>query len=136
MPPLQKASEIEIEVNLLNPLQLAYIGDTVWDLLVRTKLLKSGANVNKLHSDAVKRVNAKAQADALNSIIEMLTEKEKEYVIRGRNAKSKHRAPKNQSQADYCFATGFEALVGYLYLSNQNERLEEIFNTITAKENQ
>ena len=119
---------------MMNPLQLAYIGDTVWDLLVRSRLITNGYNVHKLHVEATSKVNAGAQAVTLLSIDKLLTPKEEELVKRGRNAKAKHSAPKNQSPADYGMATGFEALLGYLYLTGQHQRIEEIFTTVTTKE--
>lgn len=124
------------EAWMMNPLQLAYIGDTVWDLLVRTRLITTGHNVHKLHVEATSRVNAGAQAKVLMSIADYLTQEEAELVKRGRNAKARHSAPKNQDPADYQQATGFEALLGYLYLTGQQERLTELFSYAKTKEEQ
>lgn len=116
-----------LDAQLLNPLQLAYIGDTVWDLMVRTGLLYTGKNLHSMHLAAVKRVNAKAQAQAIVRISDSLTEEEKDYVRRGRNAHSRHGAPKNQDPADYSQATGLETLIGFLYLTQKFDRLKELF---------
>ena len=116
------------DAKLLSPLVWAYIGDSVYELYVRTKLVnKSNAKPHKLHIESIKYVKAKAQADTLNKIKENLTEKEKEIVRRGRNAENHHVA-KNASVAEYSHATAFEALIGYLYLTKQDERLKEILN--------
>ncbi len=111
----------------LNPLQLAHIGDTVWDLLVRETLLHEGKNLRHMHSGAVQRVNAAAQAKALERIRAELTEAEEAIVLRGRNAHAHHVSPHHQTQADYAASTALEALVGYLYLTGQEERLLRLF---------
>ncbi len=118
----------EREAQLLSPLQLAYIGDTVWDLMVRTGLLYTGMNVHSMHCAAVKQVNAKAQAQALLRIADCLTEEEKDLVRRGRNAHSRHGAPRNQDPADYSQATGLETLIGFLYLTGRVDRLKELYS--------
>ena len=112
---------------MLNPIQLAYIGDTVWDLLVRSRLIHQGRSVRHMHKDAVTRVNAKAQAGYFRQIEAMLTEEEADVYRRGRNAHAHHAVPKNQEAADYRSATGLEALMGYLYLTGQEERLLTLF---------
>ncbi len=112
---------------LLNPLQLAYIGDTVWDLLVRETLLRKGKNLRNMHSGAVQLVNAGAQARALERIQPALTEAEEAIALRGRNAHAHHVSPHHQTQADYAASTALEALVGYLYLTGQEERLARLF---------
>ena len=124
----------EMDAWMMNPLQLAYIGDTVWDLLVRTRLITTGHNVHKLHVQATQRVNAGAQAQVLMAIKDQLTDKEAELVNRGRNSKARHGAPKNQDPAAYQQATGFEALLGYLYLTGQRQRLDELFSYAKTKE--
>ena len=111
----------------MNPLQLAYVGDTVWDLMVRQRLVKTGASVKNLHRAATALVNAGAQAQALNRIQEKLSQEEMDLVKRGRNAHARHDAPRNQDPADYSSATGLEALIGYLYLTGESERLEELW---------
>lgn len=115
------------EAVMMNPLQLAYIGDTVWDLMVRSSLIATGHNVNKLHKAATSMVNAAAQAKALRNIAALLSPEEEDLVRRGRNTKAHHPSPKNQNQADYGYSTGLEALIGFLYLTGNHERLEELF---------
>ncbi|MBE5801963.1 MAG: ribonuclease III [Clostridiales bacterium] len=116
------------EAKLKNPLSLAFIGDTVWDLLVRRRLLDSSANAGTLHKRAVAMVNAGAQAQACQRIQPHLTEAEADVLRRGGNAHSHHAAPKNQDPLAYSQATGLEALFGYLYLSGQMERIAELFD--------
>lgn len=118
----------ETEARLKTPLALAYMGDTVWDLLVRRSLMRGGWKAGMLHKQAVKQVNAAAQAEAMRRIRPILTEAEEDIVRRGSNAHAKHAVPKNQDPADYSLATGLEALMGYLYLSGQMERIGEIFD--------
>lgn len=111
---------------LLNPLVLAYIGDAVYEVYIRAHIIKTGmAKTNALHKEATTFVSAKAQSKILTKIEENLNEKEAEIVRRGRNAHS-NTIPKNATIADYKKATAFEALIGYLFLSKENERLEEI----------
>lgn len=116
------------EARLKTPLALAYIGDTVWDLLVRRSLLRGGGKAGALHKRAVDRVNAAAQARAALRIEPCLTEEEADVFRRGANAHARHAAPKNQSPEDYSRATGLEALMGYLYLSGQFGRIGELFD--------
>ena len=116
------------EAKLLSPLVWAYVGDSVYELFVRTKLTnKSNAKPHKLHIESIKYVKAKAQADILKRINDRLTDEEKDIVRRGRNTENHHVA-KNANIADYSQSTGFEALIGYLYLTKQDSRLEEILN--------
>ena len=110
----------------LNPLQMAYVGDTVHDLYVRSMLLSRGMTVGKMHKQAVRMVSAGAQARMLERIEDELTETEADVARRGRNSQAKHAAPKHADPADYAHATGLEALWGYLYLSGQTERLDEL----------
>ena len=121
----------EKEVNLMNPLTWAYIGDSVYELYIRKHLVETtNSKPNKLHKEAIKFVRAKAQAEILNNINDSLTEKEQEIVRRTRNTEN-HHLPKNAELKDYMYATAFEGLIGYLYLSKQNERLEEILKQCT-----
>lgn len=116
----------ENQVRMMSPLVLAYIGDTIYDLLVRTYLiLTNKVSVHNLHNQAISFVNAGAQAHTLEMIFEKLTDEEKNIVRRGRNAKS-GTVPKNADIGEYRYATGFEALLGYLYLTEQTDRLMEI----------
>ena len=111
----------------LSPLVLAYIGDAVFELFVRSMVIAKGnAPVNKLHKMARGIVNAKAQAEMYFILEPMLTEEEAAVFKRGRNAKS-YTSPKNGSLIDYRHATGLEALFGFLYLDGAFERLGELF---------
>ena len=115
-----------LDVKMLSPLVWAYIGDSVYELFIRTKLVNSSnAKPHKLHIESIKYVKAKAQADILSKIENKLTEEEKDIIRRGRNTENHHVA-KNSNVADYSRATAFEALIGYLYLTKQDERLMEI----------
>lgn len=124
----------------LNGLALAYMGDAVFEKHVRYELLKHGAvRPNRLHKAATNYVSAKAQAGILYAfdLKNLLTEAEQAVVRRGRNAKS-HTTPKNTDVATYRNSTGFEALLGYLYVTQEHERLEELLqeamNVIEKKE--
>lgn len=108
------------------PLTLAWIGDTVYDLIIRTVLLKRGMmQPDKLHRRASKIVNARAQSELISKIRDRLTDREMSIYRRGRNAKPAHKA-KNADMRDYLEATGFECLIGYLYLTRQNSRIMEL----------
>lgn len=117
------------EARGLNPLQLALIGDGAYEVFIRNYILSNNTSLlaNKLHRAAINYVKAKSQADIMHAIEEELTEEELYIYKRGRNTKSAT-VPKNADVRDYRMATGFEALVGYLYLINNVERLEFIFN--------
>ncbi len=117
------------DIAMLSPLQLAYIGDAVYELLVRTYLLNRDLSVNELHKGATKYVRAGAQANIVHSLEEILTEKEINIVKKGRNAKT-NTSPKNADMIDYKYATGFEALFGYLYLKSEEDRIYELFEKI------
>lgn len=118
------------EVKLMSPLVWAYIGDCVYELYIRTKLVNTTKlKPHKLHIEAIKYVKAKAQAQILANIYDELEEEEKNIVRRGRNAEN-HHLPKNANVADYTYSTAFEALIGYLYLTKQDERLKEILQKI------
>lgn len=113
----------ETEAKSYSPLVLAYIGDGIYDLVIRTVVVNRGnTQANKLHKKTSSLVKAASQAAMIDELLELLTEEEKAVFKRGRNAKSATMA-KNATMADYRKATGFEALMGYLYLSNQMERL-------------
>lgn len=114
------------DVMNLHPLVLAYIGDAVYEVYIRTMLvINNKANVNMLHKMSIKYVNAKAQSDIIHRIKDMLTQDEQDIVRRGRNAKSAT-APKHAEITDYRYSTGYEALIGYLYLINDIDRLKYI----------
>ena len=119
------------DINLLSPLTWAYVGDAVYELYIRTNLVNNTKlKPHKLHIESIKYVRAKAQADILKKIMNDLTEEEKGIVRRARNAEN-HHLPKNANVQDYMYATAFEALIGYLYLTKQNNRLKEIFDKIS-----
>ena len=114
------------EVDLMSPLVWAYIGDGVYELFIRMHFVNhTKLNAHKLHIETVQYVKAKAQAELLKKIQAELTEEEKEIVRRGRNAEN-HHLPKNTELADYRYATAFEALIGYLYLTKQDARLTAV----------
>lgn len=114
-------------------LTLAYLGDAVYELMVRTYILDDRTKVALLHKTSAGMVKAKAQAEGVKKIDSLLTEEEKDYVRRGRNAHPKTRA-KNASMNDYRVATGFESLWGYLYLTGQENRLRELFQRMWENE--
>ena len=120
----------EKEARLLNPLQLALVGDGVYELFIRNYILSENIELtaHKIHVKAIGYVKAKSQAVIMHEIEDKLTEDESYIYKRGRNAKSAT-VPKNADVRDYRMATGFEALVGYLYLTGTTERLEFIFNS-------
>ena len=110
----------------LNPLQMAYLGDTLHDLYVRSMLVSRKMSVGAMHKQAVRMVSAAAQARMLEAIEPELTEQEADVTRRGRNAQAKHAAPKHADPADYAHATGLEALWGYLYVTKQTDRLDTL----------
>lgn len=127
---LDDLREIEFskdEARRLNPLQLALVGDAVYELYIRNYILTNNKelSVHKIHVKAISYVKAKAQSTIIQSIEDMLTEEESYIYKRGRNAKS-GTIPKNAEVLDYRNATGFEALIGYLHLIGNKERLKLI----------
>lgn len=123
---LEISSMDDKEIELLAPLQLAYIGDAVYELYIRTYILdKYKSKVKNLHIQSIGFVKAAAQAELSRVLEESLDEEELRVFKRGRNAKSVT-VPKNAKLIDYKNATGFEALVGYLYLKKKYERLGEL----------
>lgn len=118
---------MDIDAKRLSPLVLAYIGDCVYELYVRTRVIEEHPSMpaHKLHLETVKYVKAHAQSNSIHSMTELLNEEEAAVFRRGRNAKSYTQA-KNASTVDYRHATGFEALIGYLYISGRNDRAEEL----------
>ncbi|MBQ9119714.1 MAG: ribonuclease III [Lachnospiraceae bacterium] len=116
----------EQDIRTYSPLTLAYIGDAIYDLIIRTMLVEKGnSQVNKLHQRASAMVKAVAQKEIMLVIEPLLTEEERGYYKRGRNAKS-YTTAKNASIGEYRVATGFEALLGFLYLTDRMERLMEL----------
>ena len=121
--------DILTEAEQYSPLVLAYMGDAVYELYVRKMLvLKANTQVDKLHKSAVQIVKAEAQCEAFRKIESVLTEKEMAIFKRGRNTKSS--VPKHSSVAEYRTATGLEALIGYIYLTGDTNRLDYIMNLI------
>lgn len=114
------------DARAMNPLQLAYLGDTLHDLFVRRLLLAHRASVGAMHKQAVRMVSAVTQAAMLEAIAPLLTEEEADVARRGRNAQAKHAAPRRAGEADYHSATGLEALWGYLYLTGATDRLQAL----------
>lgn len=126
----------EIDVNQISPLTWAYMGDSVYENFVREYLVTNTKyKPHKLHIEATKLVKAQAQAHILKELENTLTDDEKEIVRRTRNTEN-HHLPKNATVQEYMYATAFEGLIGYLYLTKQKERLQEILDkslTITSK---
>lgn len=113
----------EVDIRAYSPLTLAYIGDAIYDLIIRTIVVeRANRPANKLHKTVVRYVNAGTQAQMIMALEEELTEEEKAVYHRGRNAKS-YTSAKNASITDYRKATGLEALFGYLYLQGEMDRL-------------
>ena len=108
-------------------LELAYVGDTLWDLMVRTRLVRQGGTMKTLHRAAVARVCAHAQSDALGRIEPLLTETEAAVYRRGRNAHTP------RTGRDYHMATGLETLFGYLYLKGEIDRVRTLFDACMEK---
>ena len=116
----------EVDVNSYSPLTLAYIGDSIYDLLIKSLVINQGnRQVNKLHKETSMYVQASTQSLMMRAMQEELTEEEHAVYKRGRNAKSVSPA-KNQSITDYRRATGFEALLGYLYLKKEWKRMLDL----------
>ena len=119
--------------NSHNTLSLAFLGDAVYSLMVREKLVKeSGLPAGKLHKMSVDSVNAAAQSEAVKKLLPVLSEEETGVFKRARNAHP-HHSPKNQSEGDYHYATGLEALFGFLYLEGRYDRLKELFDIINEE---
>ncbi len=133
--PIAKEFLTEKEILSLNPLVLAFVGDSVQQLMVRTKLAStSTAKAGELHKLQSEQIKASAQAKYMDEIMSILTEEEIAVFKRARNTHMNTMA-KNASVADYKKASGFEAVIGYLYLLGKNERLEELFEIIEKLNN-
>ena len=117
----------------LSPVTLAFLGDAVYELLVRTEIVKKGSMpAGKLHTAAIRFVSAKGQAKAMALLESLLSEEEHAIFLRGRNA-NHVKPPKNADPNEYRIATGMEALFGYLFLYEKNERILELFRLILEK---
>ncbi|HFI0646592.1 TPA: Mini-ribonuclease 3 [Streptococcus suis] len=117
-----------VDVNLINGIALAFEGDAVYSMYIRRHLIFKGlTKPNKLHGEANKYVSARAQASLISALLEaqLLTKKEEEIYKRGRNTNS-HTKAKNADVVTYRMSTGFEAVLGYLHMTEQMERLEEL----------
>ena len=129
---LNSLTDFACDPQSCSPLTLAFLGDTVYDLFVR-EMFVSEANrpANRLHTLSAQRVRASAQAQAVRALMQknVFSEQELAVIRRGRNAHPRHKA-KNMSEADYHWATGLEALFGYLYLAGETDRLRDIFREI------
>lgn len=122
--------DINSDIHAISPLNLAFVGDAVYDLLVRQHLVSlANRPVKELNRMKVTLVNCKSQADAMKMILDLLTEEELDVYKRGRNVKV-NSASKHSSLADYHSATGLEALFGYLYLIGNTDRIKELFMLI------
>ncbi len=131
---MENLFDLDCDVDQISPLALAFVGDTVYDLFVRQRLVcQANRSVNKLHSLAVETVKASAQAKAGERILPLLSEKEESIYKRGRNAHANH-LPKNANPRDYRYATALETLFGYLYLKGETQRLKELFEVIIQEE--
>lgn len=127
---MEKLLDNDCVLNSMSPLTLAFIGDGVYDLLVREYLVKQANRpVGKLNSLKVDIVNCKSQAESAKMILPFLSEEEVSVYKRGRNAQT-NSASKHSTLSDYHSATGLEALFGYLYLKNDAERIKELFMMI------
>ena len=119
----------EQDIRTYSPLTLAYIGDAIYDLVIRTVVVERANRPNgDLHHITVKYVNAGAQAKMIEALQDKLTEEEQSVYRRGKNSKP-HTMAKNATPADYRKATGFEAVMGYLYLKGETERMLELIRT-------
>lgn len=132
---IRKAWDLpDTDIKSYSGLTLAYIGDAIYDLIIRTYVVEHGnAPVNKLHKKVVKLVQASAQARLYHAIESMLTEEEESIYKRGRNAKS-YTSAKNADIVEYRTATGLEALFGHLYLTGQTARLLELIHPVLNEE--
>ena len=121
------------DINAISNLGLAHMGDCVFEILCRGWLCaKGGKNVGNLHRDTINMVKATSQAAFVDKLLPLLTEEELAYYRRGKNSHV-HAVPKSATPAQYAKATGVETLFGYLFLSGQKERANEIFNLVMEK---
>ena len=130
---METENEAESKIKLvkqMSPLTWAYLGDSIFETYIRDYLVDTtNLKPNKLHRKAIMYVKAKAQADVIKKLDAYLTDEEKDIVKRTRNTEN-HHVPKNADKADYMYSTAFEALIGYLYLTNQEKRIKELVEMI------
>ncbi len=130
--PIKKSEE---DINQMSPLIWAYIGDCIYELYIRTYLVdNTKLNPHKLHIETIKYVKAGAQAEILKNLYDKLSDDEKDIVRRARNTNN-HHLPKNSSVHEYMYATAFEALIGYLYLTKNYDRVKQIIENYVLKDN-
>lgn len=123
------------EIDAISNLGLAHMGDCVFEILCRAYLCARGEKtVDRLHRDTIAMVNAPAQAQFADRMLTLLTEEERSYYRRGKNAHV-HAVPRGATPAEYAKATGVEALFGYLYLSGRKERANELFQLVMEDSN-
>ena len=123
------------EIDAISNLGLAHMGDCVYEILCRAYLCARGEKtVDRLHRDTIAMVNAPAQAQFADRMLPLLTEEERSYYRRGKNAHV-HAVPRGATPAEYAKATGVEALFGYLYLSGRKERANELFQLVMEDSN-
>lgn len=121
------------EVNQIPVTKLAFLGDAVMELMVREHLVENGeTHFRVMNAQKASVVNAKAQSEAVDRLLPMLTEAELSVYRRGKNSKHKN-YPKTASALDYCKATGLETVMGYLYLMEEKSRLRELFSVIIGQ---
>lgn len=121
------------DISQMSPLVWAYMGDAVYEKFIREYVIRQGLCKNGLlHRKSIKYVSAKAQAKIVRDLEDFLNDEEKDIVRRGRNS-NPHSTAKNADIIEYKYATGFEALIGYLYLNEKEERLQEILNKCIEK---
>lgn len=122
------------DLKYINPINIAYIGDCVYEFYLRNYVMKKFGNINsnKLHLEVIKHVSAKAQKEAYFKIKDLLMEDEKIYFKKGRNTKVKT-IPKNSTVGEYKISTGFETIIGYLYMVRKFDRLDFIIDEILNK---
>jgi ribonuclease-3 family protein len=128
-PPLTKEAALKYSVH-----HLAFIGDSVHSLLLRLNVLKEGKSLQAMHLKTSYSVSASAQAISLDEIMTELDDEEKDIVRRGRNAHAKHQAPRSATTAEYSASTGFEALIGFHFLTGNMDRINFLLNLISTRQ--
>ena len=126
----------EKDILALHPLQLAYIGDAVYDLYVKKHVMEKCMKLKAVHQCTTKLVRASSQAKFIEILKPYLTEEEEDIVSRGRNVHARHDAPRSATCAEYSMSTGLEALIGFLHLSGNHSRTDAVFDIIFAHESE
>ncbi|MFU0833325.1 MAG: Mini-ribonuclease 3 [Oscillospiraceae bacterium] len=131
---MERFYNVSCDPKRMSALTLAFIGDAVFEVFVRERLVcQSQRPVSQLHRAAVEQVCARAQADFVQKLLPVLNREEQDILRRGRNAHSNH-VPKNADPGEYHAATAFESLFGYLYLSGRIDRLRELFSIVCRED--